>query len=86
MGEVSSSIPFERMVQCCPVPLRFHERFFKETLVILARMPFSHLIEKHGISEVIQCQITYPAVIALIPIYILRIADVIVLSVMRSCK
>ena len=86
MGEVRPSIPFKRMVQCCPISLRFHERFFKESFVILAWMPLSHLIEKHGISEVIQCQITYPAVIALIPIYILRIADVIVLSVMRSCK
>ena len=78
---MSPSIPLESVVQGRPVALRLHVRLLEKVLVIFNVVPPRRLVEKHGIPEIVQCHVLDPAVVAIVPVYVLRMANVVMLSV-----
>ena len=54
--------------------------------VVLYVVPACRFVPKHGIPEVVQSHVLDPAVVSLVPVYVLRVANVVMLSVVGGSE
>ena len=77
-------IPKPRSMEGFPITLCLHEIVFQSPFFRVTISPPSQCIIHLCVSEVIECKVLYAIVVALVEVNVLRVANVVVLPVVRS--